>query len=332
MSRWQPLPDELPPQASRLIEELRLYKDRAGLSLASLAAKTAYSTTSWHRYLNGHKLPPWRAVKLLGRLADADQGRLRVLWESAAVAWQDKTTELGGTTDGDAAPPGASKSEQAPPDPPGSTPAPGSPGTTVAAVVGRRVMAAGAVIGAGALFTVLALLHPWTGGPGRPPAPRGAPPGAPTWPWPLRSSDAGAAGVGCRGHACQGQDPYRERCDRFSTVVHALRTYGTVLTLRYSPACHTVWAEAGPARGTERLLVAAQGSATQHALPGASRTAMTVATPRGALACLVISTRGDHPDGSDSAGGGADQAVDHQLCVTEHDSWADPVSGGSSPG
>ncbi|WP_028800161.1 DUF2690 domain-containing protein [Streptomyces sp. 142MFCol3.1] len=137
--------------------------------------------------------------------------------------------------------------------------------------------------------------------------------------------------MGCHGRSCQGQDPYRERCDRFSTVVHALRTYGTVLTLRYSQACHAVWAEAGPARGTERLLVAAQGVATQHTRPGASRTAMTVATPRGALACVVVSNR-DRSDRWDGSDGAADQSLDHQLCVTEHDSWARPVSGGSSSG
>ncbi|MEU1200031.1 helix-turn-helix domain-containing protein [Streptomyces sp. NPDC005813] len=316
---------------SRLVEELRLYKDRAGLSLASLATKTAYSTTSWHRYLNGRKLPPWRAVKLLGQLADADEGRLRVLWESAAVAWQDGTTGLAGSAAGEDAPSsGPTKRAPAPPGPAESIPPPESGlGRAVATVVSRRGVSVGAVIGAGALFAVLALVHPWTGGPGRPPVPRGAPPGAPTWPWPLRSSDAGAAGVGCRGHACQGQDPYREKCDRFSTVVHALRTNGTVLALRYSPACHAVWAEAEPARGTERLLVAAQGAATQHARPEASRTAMTVATPRGALACVVVSHGEDRSDRSD---GGADQSLDHQLCVTEHDSWVEPVSGGSSSG
>ncbi|MFE3144939.1 helix-turn-helix domain-containing protein [Streptomyces scopuliridis] len=290
MSRWGPLPGELPPQANRLVEELRLYKDRSGLSLAALATKTAYSTTSWHRYLNGHKLPPWRAVDLLGQLAEADRGRLRVLWESAAIAWQDGN---GASPEGELAP---SNGLQKP----------------ITAVVGRRTLIVGAALGAGALIAVLALLHPWAGGPGSASVPRGAPAGAPTWPWPLPSLDAGSAGVGCHGHGCQGRDPYREGCDRFSTVVHALRAYGTVLTLRHSPACHAVWAEAEPSQGTQRLLLAAQGAATQHARPGTSRTAMTVAGPQGALACLVVPNR-------------------HQLCVTEHDSWAEPVSGDSSP-
>jgi hypothetical protein len=290
MSRWRPLPDELPHQAHRLIEELRLYKDRAGLSLAALATKTAYSATSWHRYLNGRKLPPWRAVDLLGQFAEADPGRLRVLWESAAIAWQDGNSAA-----------------------PEAEPAPGSGlRKQITAVVGRGTLIVGTLLGAGALIAVVALLRPWAGGPGSASVPRGAPVGAPTWPWPLPSLDAGSAGVGCHGHGCQGRDPYREGCDRFSTVVHALRAYGTVLTLRHSPACLAVWAEAEPARGTRRLLVTAQGAVTQHARPGTSHTAMAVAGPRGALACLVVSNS-------------------HQLCVTEIDSWAEPVSDDSAP-
>jgi hypothetical protein len=286
-----------------LIEELRLYKDRAGLSLAALATKSAYSTTSWHRYLNGHKLPPWQAVDLLGRLAEADRGRLRVLWESAADAWQDGN----GAAPREEAASGDGVRKR-------TTVVVGRRTLTVGAVVvGRRTLTVGAVLGAGALVAVLALLRPWADASGSGPVPRGAPAGAPTWPWPLPSSDAGSAGVDCHGPGCQGRDPYREGCDRFSTVVHALRAYGTVLTLRYSAVCRTVWAEAAPSRGTRRLLVTAQGAATRHARPGASRTAMTVAGPRGALACLVVADR-------------------HQLCVTEHDSWAEPVSGDSSPG
>ncbi|MFF4753667.1 helix-turn-helix domain-containing protein [Streptomyces sp. NPDC002514] len=296
MSRWQPLPGELPPQSQRLVEELRLYKDRAGLSLASLAAKTAYSTTSWHRYLNGRKLPPWRAVELLGRLAEADRGRLRVLWESAAIAWQDGTGDRGGTADGDVLTAGPAQGARGP----------RAFRREAVTVVSRRTVIAGVVLGAGALLVVLALVQPWTGGHGGAAVPRGAPAGAPTWPWPLRSSEATSVGVGCRGQGCQGQDPYRQGCDRFSTVVHALRAYGTVLTLRQSLPCHAVWAEAEPARGTERLLVTAQGAAPQQARPGASRTTMTVAPSGGALACLVISNR-------------------HQLCVTEYDSWVEAV-------
>ncbi|MFE9611889.1 helix-turn-helix domain-containing protein [Streptomyces sp. NPDC006012] len=301
MGRWQQLPGGLPPQAARLVEELRLYKDRAGLSLASLAVKTAYSTTSWHRYLNGRKLPPWRAVELLGQLAEADRGRLRVLWESAAIAWQDGTGERGETAGGEVLPAGPAAGAL-------TQSAGGSGGfrQAVATVVSRRTVIAGAVLGAGALFVVLALIQQWTGGTGGAAVPRGAPPGAPTWPWPLRSLEATSAGVGCRGRGCQGRDPYREGCDRFSTVVHTLRAYGTVLILRHSLPCHAVWAEAEPARGTERLLVTAQGAVPQQARPGSSRTAMTVAAPAGALACLVIANR-------------------HQLCVTEHDSWVEPV-------
>ncbi|MET7764297.1 helix-turn-helix domain-containing protein [Streptomyces sp. NPDC005393] len=305
MGRWQPLPGELPRQARRLAEELRLYKDRSELSLASLAAKTAYSATSWHRYLNGRKLPPWRAVEMLGRLVEADRGRLRVLWESAAAAWD------GGNASPDAAnTPNTHDTHDAAP----RTPDVPAPAGDVPAPAGRHLRVpwrAAAAVAAGALLTVLALGHPWSDGHSRP-APRGAPPGAPVWPWPLRSAGALSAGADCAGHGCQGQDPYREGCDRDSTVVHALRAYGSTLALRYSPVCRAVWAEADPVRGTARLLVAAQGAAVRTARRGASRTAMVAGRPDTARACVVV--------------------ADHQLCVTEHNSWADPVSGGTPRG
>jgi hypothetical protein len=49
MSRGEPLPEELPAQVRRLVEELRLHKDRSGLSLAVLSTKTAYGTSTWYR-------------------------------------------------------------------------------------------------------------------------------------------------------------------------------------------------------------------------------------------------------------------------------------------
>ncbi|WP_143663574.1 helix-turn-helix transcriptional regulator, partial [Streptomyces sp. NRRL B-24085] len=48
-----PLPDSLPREARHLVEQLRHLKDRTGLSLAELARRTAYSKSSWQRYLSG---------------------------------------------------------------------------------------------------------------------------------------------------------------------------------------------------------------------------------------------------------------------------------------
>ncbi|GHI07314.1 helix-turn-helix domain-containing protein [Streptomyces cellostaticus] len=95
MTRWQPLPDSLPREARHLVEQLRVLKGRTGLSLAELARRTAYSKSSWQRYLSGAKPPPRGAIQVLGRLAGADQARLLALWELAEQAWPRGVSEAG---------------------------------------------------------------------------------------------------------------------------------------------------------------------------------------------------------------------------------------------
>ncbi|MGW2718095.1 helix-turn-helix domain-containing protein [Streptomyces sp. NPDC001492] len=90
MGGWQPLPDDLPPEVRHFVEQLRLLKDRTGLSLVSLGARTAYSKSSWHRYLNATQPPPRQAVAALCRiagLADTEAERFGVRWELAVQAW-----------------------------------------------------------------------------------------------------------------------------------------------------------------------------------------------------------------------------------------------------
>ncbi|MEU1306158.1 helix-turn-helix domain-containing protein [Streptomyces shenzhenensis] len=65
-----------------LAVRLRALKDRTGLSLAALAARTPYSKSAWHRYLAGVQRPPRSAVEALARLADADPGPVVALWET----------------------------------------------------------------------------------------------------------------------------------------------------------------------------------------------------------------------------------------------------------
>jgi len=90
MGAWQPLPDDLPPEVRHFVEQLRRLKDRTGLSLVSLGARTAYSKSSWHRYLNATQPPPRQAVAALCRiagLADTEAERFGVRWELAVQAW-----------------------------------------------------------------------------------------------------------------------------------------------------------------------------------------------------------------------------------------------------
>ncbi|WP_308185851.1 helix-turn-helix transcriptional regulator [Streptomyces sp. MNU76] len=83
MSAWQPLADELPPEVQHFVEQLRLLKDRTGLSLVALGARTAYSKSSWQRYLNGAQPPPRQAVVALCRVAGEDAARFGALRELA---------------------------------------------------------------------------------------------------------------------------------------------------------------------------------------------------------------------------------------------------------
>ncbi|MFE4261855.1 helix-turn-helix domain-containing protein [Streptomyces sp. NPDC056883] len=86
MARWKELPSGLDSREGRLVAELRRLKDRSGLSLAALAAKTGYSRSSWERYLNGKQPVPRGAVEQLARLCGADETRLVVLHEVAVQA------------------------------------------------------------------------------------------------------------------------------------------------------------------------------------------------------------------------------------------------------
>ncbi|MEV6053737.1 XRE family transcriptional regulator [Streptomyces sp. NPDC052107] len=79
------------PQASTtpdeaLVAGLRELKDRTGLSLAALAARTPYSKSAWHRYLSGGTPPPRPAVEALCRLAGADPEAALTLWDAADIS------------------------------------------------------------------------------------------------------------------------------------------------------------------------------------------------------------------------------------------------------
>lgn len=90
MSSWQPLPEDLPPEVRHFVEQLRQLKDRTGLSLVSLGARTAYSKSSWQRYLNATQPPPRQAVVALCRVAGIgkeEAERFGVRWELAVQAW-----------------------------------------------------------------------------------------------------------------------------------------------------------------------------------------------------------------------------------------------------
>ncbi|MFD8260104.1 peptidoglycan-binding protein [Streptomyces griseoluteus] len=67
----------------RLVQELRRLKDRNGLTLRMLQAKTPFSGASWERYFNGKALPPAAAVEALAGLIDVDASALLALQHAA---------------------------------------------------------------------------------------------------------------------------------------------------------------------------------------------------------------------------------------------------------
>ncbi|MFE2676220.1 peptidoglycan-binding protein [Streptomyces hygroscopicus] len=90
MSRWKELPDSLDQRVRQLVVQLRRLKDRSGLSLVALEARTGYSRSSWERYLNGKALPPRHAVEELARATGTEPTRLLVLHEVAEEVWQQR--------------------------------------------------------------------------------------------------------------------------------------------------------------------------------------------------------------------------------------------------
>ncbi|MGW7368125.1 peptidoglycan-binding protein [Streptomyces sp. NPDC054841] len=113
MTRWKELPAALDERERQLVVQLRRLKDHSGLSLAALASRTAYSRSSWERYLNGKQPVPRQAVEELAAVTGTAPTRLLVLHEVAA-----RTKESGQAApvdDGADVPPEAAGSTQGAP-------------------------------------------------------------------------------------------------------------------------------------------------------------------------------------------------------------------------
>lgn len=223
---------------------------------------------------NGRRLPPWLAVAGLGRLAQADAEHLRVLWESAAHAWS-REHSTGA--------PHPAQPRLARQDAPRTRPTPrllrmsaphrrctGCPDETLGGHAGVYWW-----LPVRPVCCWPPSCSPNRGARGRRSTARrtAAPSGVPAWPWPLQRAEERVA-VGCRLAGCRGLDPFRERCDRDSVVVHRLRAYGHVLTLQYSPACRASWAEVETPPATAGLRIATTGGDQQVAVAGGAYTAM----------------------------------------------------------
>lgn len=222
------------PGSARLAAALRELKDRTGLSLAGLAAKTTFSKSSWERYLNGKALPPRPAVQKLCRLAGEPEGRCLALWEIAKSEGSGQPDEATQPPPATPAPPLAPAPAPAPSSTPAPAPAP-EPAAAAAAAsggsapVGHRGAVAAAVLASvcavvfGAVVLTLVLLpHP-----SHPPRP---------------SATLSATGPRCQGAGCEGKDPARTNCAGSpGTLAEHVTATGASIQLRYSKVCGASW-------------------------------------------------------------------------------------------
>jgi len=86
VAQWEPLADRSPVDMRRLATQLRRMKDRSGLTVPALAARTAQSAETWERALAGRHLPPLDAVEVLAQASGADYDRVGALWKLAEKA------------------------------------------------------------------------------------------------------------------------------------------------------------------------------------------------------------------------------------------------------
>ncbi|MFI6080411.1 DUF2690 domain-containing protein [Streptomyces sp. NPDC051217] len=217
---------------TRLTTVLRELRARTGLSLVALSERTAYSKSSWERYLNGKSLPPRQAVQELCRLANEPDGRLLALWEIAESDWSGRAAVPAPAA-------GEPRSQPREPTPPPET---GGPR-------GRRdglmvVLASACAVIVGGVALVFFLL------PDRE-APEAEPPSA-SAPYSLAPQ--------CHAAACEGLDPMRLVCGIDPDNLTTYRTAtGAHVELRYSEKCGASWARVWGTRVGDRVDVTAAG-------------------------------------------------------------------------
>ncbi|MEV7393146.1 DUF2690 domain-containing protein [Streptomyces sp. NPDC091215] len=228
---------EIPPECERLAARLRTLRDRRRLTLATLATESAYSRSSWQRWLAGRSVPPWPAVSVLCRLADEPEPGVRALWERSEAAWSRRTAT-------GAQPPERTVSRADAPTGIPPTPAPAPPVRRLRKWFIGAAAAAIAVLGAGADNLL---------------------PGAD------RAASAASTGfhVGCTGSACDGKDPGPVLCGvEPKTLLHVQTPTGVGLEIRYNPLCRAAWA---------RMWNAAAGSTLTFTVPGQPTQRVTAA-------------------------------------------------------
>jgi transcriptional regulator with XRE-family HTH domain len=224
-----------PVECARLTAALRELRTATGLSLAALADLTPYSKSSWERYLNGKTLPPRHAVEALCALAGERPEHALALWQLAEPVWTRRTDRPRTTSEQERqeAGPHVPGPHEAGPQEPKTPPASGrraSGGLVIGIVAGLATVAAGLA------------LSTWDFTP------------AHSDPAPHRTA---APALACHGDACTGKDSEDTDC---STAAHPPAELGehrfaggTVVKVRRSERCGTVWARIDRGRVGDRV-------------------------------------------------------------------------------
>ncbi|MFJ8605487.1 DUF2690 domain-containing protein [Streptomyces shenzhenensis] len=233
------------PEHTRLTTALRELKTRTGLSLAALAERTAYSKSSWERYLNGKAMPPRKAIQDLCRTAHEPDGRLLALWEIAEAQWSRRAA---GPSPAPSSAPTEPRPQTRPPSQPQTRPQtqpqPRPEAQPVTRPEARRrnpgpkpsrsrksrlvmvLTSVYAMLTGGVTLALLLLPDQDT---------------AQTEP--ISSPSPYILTPRCHDTSCEGQDPIRMVC---SITPHTLTTYRTTtgahIELRYSNKCSATWA------------------------------------------------------------------------------------------
>lgn len=266
------------PQASttpdeQLVASLRELKDRTGLSLAALAARTPYSKSAWHRYLSGGTPPPRPAVEALCRLAGADPDTVPALWDAAeppAQAPAGTPGESGGRRRPGWFPP--RRRSKVPGVPVGLSSR--FPARLPAWLPSWLPLSALAMAGAA---TAVAAAVALTTRPGTSPAAQTLPAVPP-----------------CHGRSCQGELPDASVCARDARTTSTVTDPAYTVRLRYSSACGTAWSQVRLRSALAREVSVRAGQDVLSAgypaddSAGDSSPMLSVSSPRGVEACAEV--------------------------------------------
>ncbi|MER6443489.1 DUF2690 domain-containing protein [Streptomyces sp. NPDC001185] len=238
--------DSTRPACDRLARALQGLKARTGVSMAVLAERSAYSKSSWQRYLNGKQLAPRKAVLALCAMAGEPPGRLLALWELADQEWSGRARATEPTVkpqEGDKRPDirdvsaGHAAEEE----------------KKWNLDWRRWAFAATAVLGLAATGTWVTAVHDTDSKD------------------PIRqSAHSVPPGHSCEGQTCAGQDPLTTGCAASGEVEDIgsedpYRTSaGALLGFRYSGQCHAVWAMLWQADVGDVIEISGQGGISQR--------------------------------------------------------------------